>query len=75
MEIEQSDSSNLFTCNITASSHLPRRLGVVVEKSSVVALPVVNEVSILENVPEVVWLILQALLCPNHVVVVFSEYV
>ena len=48
----------LFAVTVTVSSHLPRRLGVIEEKSSVVALPVVNEVSILGNVPEVVWLIL-----------------
>ena len=48
----------LFAVAVPVSSHLPRRLGVVVEKSSVVALPVVNGVSILGNVPEVVWLIL-----------------
>ena len=65
----------LFAVAVIVSSHLPRRLGVVEEKSSVVALPVVNEVSILGNAPEAVWLILWSLLCPNHVVVVFSEYV
>ena len=48
----------LFAVTVTVSSHLPRRLGVIEEKSSVVALPVVNGVFILGNVPEVVWLIL-----------------
>lgn len=70
VEIEQSDSSNLFTCNITASSHPPRRLGVVEEKNSVVAWLVVSVVSISGNVPEVFLLDLWVAPCPNHGVVV-----
>ena len=75
MEFEQSDSMNLFTCDVTVPSRQPRRLGVVEEKSSVVAWPVVSVVSISGNVPEVVWLSLWVAPCPNHVVVVSQECV
>ena len=65
----------LFAADDTASSHQLRRLGVVEERSSVVAWPVVSAVSTLGNVPEVVWLSLWAVPCPIHDVVVCPKCV